>query len=97
MPPLRGPLADRPWVHGEVKPKELTPWKILSRILLTLSASIGGYIIEPSIASIGERLGSWLRFFVMLVIAAYLPHVLLALLGLAGDGVRAGDYDGNGH
>ena len=92
-----GFIAFGTWLALYLVVRKFIGWLAIGFIALGLITSVSGYIIEPSDVSIGERLGSWLRLFVMLIVAAYIPHFLLALLGLAGDGVRTGDYDGNGH
>mgnify|MGYP003630166071 CR=1 FL=1 len=92
-----GWIAFGTWLALSLIVRKFIGWIMVGFIVLGFITSIGGYIIEPSVVSLGERLGSWFRFFVMLLVAAYLPHLLLVLLGLAGDGVRAGDYGGDGH
>ena len=92
-----GFIAFATWLALYLIVRNFIGWIMIGFIALGLVTSIGAYIFDPSVTSIGEGLGSWSRFFVMLMIAAYMPHLLLVLLGLAGDGVRAGDYDGDGH
>ena len=92
-----GFVAFGAWLALYLIVRNFIGWIAIAFIVLGLVTSIGAYIFDPSVTSIGVGLASWGRFFAALLLAAYLPHLLLALLGLAGDGVRAGDYDGDGH
>lgn len=92
-----GFVAFGAWLTVYLLVRNFIGWIMVAFIIVGLVTSIGAYLFDPSVATIGEGLGAWARLFATILIAAYLPHLLLALLGLAGDGVRAGDYDGDGH
>lgn len=92
-----GFVAFAAWLTLYLIVRNFIGWVVIGCLGLGLVVSIGGYIIEPSAGSIGDNMTSWVRLLAMVILAAYIPHLLLLVLGLAGDGVRAGDYDGDGH
>ena len=92
-----GWVAFAAWVILYLIVRNFIGWLAIGFLAIGLLASIAASIIAPDAGTFGDHLWSWGRLFAMLLVAAYLPHLLLVLLGLAGDGVRAGDYDGDGH
>jgi len=92
-----GWVALASWLILYLLVRNFIGWLAVGFLAIGFLASVAASIIAPDAGTFGEHLWSWGRLFAMLLIAGYLPHLLLILLGLAGDGVRAGDYDGDGH